>query len=297
MQTVMVFVCVTALIQFGLQWDRVQPEKPPCQAGPCAAGAAGQWASMTSGTVYKPLQCQRAPIHTAEKAAVINAGKAKSGTLLIVGANIGNDKHDPIWPIVSGEEVKHLDKVYVEPVPPTFKKLQNNLQSIPRAQAVHAVIANQSGVLPFYCIGLNMTTGTTTREAKRLGGRSWWSECCSLSRERFWSDYDMGKTLKQRQAIQHLVMEIKVPAYTPEAFMKAYVKSPVLYLSIDAESLDDVILANFPFESNPSFRPAAVVFEYTTLGRQRIDAALMRLQRVGYTSCKKEEQNIIVFHR
>ena len=54
-----------------------------------------------------------------------------------------------------------LDKVFfLEPVPVIFRVLQHNLRSVPKAIGLNIAVANASGVLNMYCLGIAGDLGT-----------------------------------------------------------------------------------------------------------------------------------------
>eukprot|EP00927_Polykrikos_kofoidii_P059458 TRINITY_DN54607_c0_g1_i1.p1 TRINITY_DN54607_c0_g1~~TRINITY_DN54607_c0_g1_i1.p1 ORF type:complete len:347 (+),score=59.38 TRINITY_DN54607_c0_g1_i1:151-1191(+) len=64
------------------------------------------------------------------------------GTALIIGANTGYAVGfpDPSFGILTSSLGNHLDKVFVEPMPPLFRRLVRNLVGVPRAFAVQAAV-------------------------------------------------------------------------------------------------------------------------------------------------------------
>ena len=55
-----------------------------------------------------------------------------------------------------------LDKVFfLEPLPIIFRALQQNLRSVPKAIGLNVAVANASGVLNMYCLGIANDLGTT----------------------------------------------------------------------------------------------------------------------------------------
>jgi hypothetical protein len=97
--------------------------------------------------------------------------------------------------LASAEAASALDNTFfIEPVPVVFRVLQHNLRQLPRAQGLNVAIANQSGTLNMYCVGLAERVSETQNgglqlsisdEAARLGVPGWAMETCSLTRTGF----------------------------------------------------------------------------------------------------------------
>jgi len=173
----------------------------------------------------------------------------------------------------------HLDKVFVEPVPTLFRQLENNIRDLPRSKALNLAIANETGKLPMYCVG--MSAWDPEQKKKTVNGsKPWWSQMCSLSRDRLRHKYDMN-TLT---ALQAPVTEVIVRAMNVSTLLKEYGRSPVRYVQIDVEALDDYVLKQLPFGLD-GFRPNAIVYEHILIGPKRNRDALKLLQNAGYTTC------------
>jgi FkbM family methyltransferase len=226
----------------------------------------------------------------ARKNALQMVSRTKNGTALIVGANVGAVKNDPSWKALVSPNFDHLDKVFMEPHPGLFKKLEENVKKMPRAKAIRAAVTDVSGPMKMYCLGLN-ENGDLTPEAKATPGfNPFWSQICTGSRERLLSKYDVMKDVAISINISALVVELNVPTVTAAKLLEA-VPSSVQYLQIDVEGFDDQVLTQFPFRST-SFRPLLVLFEYVLLGEERTNAAINFLSEHGYNTCF-EHQNVI----
>ena len=110
-----------------------------------------------------------------------------------------------------------------------------------------------------------------------------------------------------RKQIEGWVVHYNVAAVNVTHLLATHVTSPVRYVQIDTEGFDDRILAQLPLEDSAdgvcaphvgggggagTFQPDAIVFEYVLLGKERVDAAIARLQAHGYETCS-ELQNIV----
>ena len=140
-----------------------------------------------------------------------------SGTALVIGANTGSVLNDPSFAVLASGPFANFDKLFVEPMPTLFHTLEENIKGMPRARAVNHAIANQSKTLDMYCLGSlkgRALEAVTRGKGKGKGDRGlgavargkghgagkpkgtddaqwWWSQICSLSRERLFSSYDV----------------------------------------------------------------------------------------------------------
>lgn len=182
------------------------------------------------------------------------------GTAIVIGANTGPGPGgtDPMFKWLAGSDANTvLDRIlFVEPVPIVFRVLKHNLKRVPRAVGLNVAIANQSGTLNMYCVGLSDSLSetrsnglqlTTSQEATRLGVPGWATETCSLDRARLFSAKDFGRSgsfgalraLRNRTAYEALVSEHPVRVITFAVLQQSHVRSRVLYLQVDAEGKDD----------------------------------------------------------
>mmetsp|Transcript_88576 Transcript_88576/g.275568 ORF Transcript_88576/g.275568 Transcript_88576/m.275568 type:complete len:289 (-) Transcript_88576:34-900(-) len=211
--------------------------------------------------------------------------KKRNTTALIIGAHVGKVYTDPVFDLLGKPAAAHVDKVFVEPMPSLFRELQRNIAGMPRALAVQAAVAQEAGNTTLYCLGLENTTENLTfmPAAQRITGTIWWSQICSLSRERLFHPHDVGRR-RYSVDLRDMVTENVVPAITVEQLLRDHTTSPVRYVQIDVEGMDDVVVRQLPLEA-PGFRPALIVFEFMLLGEERLEAAVRHLQRHGYSVC------------
>jgi hypothetical protein len=194
-----------------------------------------------------------------------------------------------------------LDKLFVEPVPMLFRLLSRNTKAMSRVIGVRAAVSpTLSGNATLYCLGLNGDSanigGTASVELApelvEASGPNWWSEICSLSRSRLSHPYDVGKLASPDQ-VGTLIKELNVPSITPKELLLELAPSPVRYVQIDVEGLDDQLLRDLPWTA-PGFSPAVIVFEIVLIGRRRTEAAVSTLRHHGYTCCIGQDgMNII----
>jgi FkbM family methyltransferase len=233
------------------------------------------------------------------------------GTVLVIGANEGKTGTDPSFDTLKSKSAEHLHKVFVEPVPWLFKKLQHNIRDIPRSRALNAAITNTSGWLSMFCFGADAEVGLGTsgkwpeelRKSSRMGsvkrqGREWWSQICSLDRERIFAGVG-GDFQRDRALISRFITNTTVRAMTVLELIDAAAgkNRAVRSVQIDVEGVDDVVLKMLPIGRQRSgdaapFRPVSITFEHNVLTAARTTSATAWLHERGYWTCR-EGQNII----
>lgn len=242
------------------------------------------------------------------------------GTALVIGANTGYaDGHpDPSFGALVSRAADHLDKVFVEPMPPLFRKLVRNLAGVPRARAVRAAVVwprrlnesamasadigpdsadgnesdSEEGTRTMFCVGMEDDRGdsgeggedagpTLTPAALAAGGSSLWLQTCSLDRARLFSKYDMASN---GEVPAHLVTQTQVPQMTVNTLLREYVTSPVRFVQIDVEGYDDYVLRQLPLGSE-RFQPMLIIFEFRLITVSRLLDTLNYLGHFGFGLC------------
>jgi hypothetical protein len=177
------------------------------------------------------------PTSFAASAAAI-ATQYHRGAILVIGANEGKLDNDPSFQVISSKQANHLHKVFVEPVPWLYRQLEANIQSLPNARAVQVAVANQSGTMQMYCFAMDPIKGPPAQwpEALRVkarfdsakrDGRGWWSQICSLSRERLFHLDDMGRDFPNvRETLTPFVTSTNVKVVTIDELLDT-VRLPV----------------------------------------------------------------------
>lgn len=158
----------------------------------------------------------------------------RKGAVLIIGANEGKVDNDPTFKMLTSKTAEQLHKVFVEPIPWLFNKLQQNLAGIPHTHAVQAAISNQSGVMDMFCFAMDPTLGPPAkwpedlRMKSRFGsskreGRGWWTQICSLSRDRLFNANDMGHDFPNpRKTLEPYITNTTVKVITMDELLTHY---------------------------------------------------------------------------
>ena len=248
----------------------------------------------------RPLGCSSWQEH------VVGAlAHAPGATVLVVGANEGSTTNDPLWRHYNSSALRHVHKVFVEPIPLLHRALQANIASMPHAVAVRAAIspdpAVARGSLPMYCL-LDPESGKSKpgQHTGLKGWQGWWSQICSLDRARLFAEYDMQRVLgtlapgsEGARKLDRAVRNVTVPTLSLAELLRKYVEpsAPLLYVQIDVEGFDDRVLAQLPLGAS-GVRPAAVAFEWVLLSEARFRSAIGQLAAAGYAACL-DGQNVI----
>jgi len=245
-----------------------------------------------------------------------------NGTVLVVGANVGSNSNDPSFTKLISHDMRHLHKVFIEPVPWLYRKLRANLKPTIRRygpQQIHTlqlVVSNHSGNIPIYCFGsVDPLRGrpavwpAALRRASRWRsvereGRDWWTQICSLSRERFFASEDLRRdfpfsVVKRQQLFERFVTNTTVRSVTVAELLMLLATEfelpSVRHVQIDVEGFDDVVLRQLPVgRASPLgvFSPASIIFEHMLLPHDRLLSAVRWLQALGYATCV-EGQNVV----
>ena len=212
-----------------------------------------------------------------------------SGSILVIGANVGDTWNDPLWAMIRTDRTFH--KVFVEPIPVLFKQLEKNVAAanMTNASLVNAAISDTTSERDMYCWKL-----TETGDA--LGGMpGWFSQLCSFHRERLTSNpYDTGRVKVPRalRKSENIVKYI-VPTLTVAALLQKYNTKvrDIRYVQIDTEGFDFHVLEQLPFD-DPLFRPAAIVYEDVLLSEPQKHFLREKFHQCGYI-LKRDKQNIV----
>jgi FkbM family methyltransferase len=204
---------------------------------------------------------------------LIDAATQGVGTVLIIGANVGNTGTDAVWSTIVKKNL--IDKVFVEPVPPIFKKLQNNVQNhgLNLATCVNVAISQIPMNLTIYCAGANKDGSLAA------GFPLWILETCSTMKESLYTYVSSSNRITEVM-IDNTMLSYMVPSMTVEDLIKDYAsKSPIRVITIDIEGLDDEVLLNLPLDS---IAPDVIIYEFIHLSQQQYEITLNFLHKHGY---------------
>jgi FkbM family methyltransferase len=200
--------------------------------------------------------------------------KAKSFTLIQIGAYIGETSNDPLVRFLkatlSGNGRPDAKVVLVEPVREYFEKLKENYRDLPGVRFENVAIAEQEGARDFYRIVVDPT---------RFGLPEYLAQLGSLRSDRMtklWDSYENDPTL-QKFYLEHRVVE-KVQCITFKQLLQKHQISEVDFLQIDTEGYDFEILKSIDFSTT---RPRFVNYERVLLQGSEEECRKM-MRKSGY---------------
>ena len=171
---------------------------------------------------------------------------------------------DPGWDHLSSPAMSAWRKVFVEPVPQMFKKLEDAVRWVPNATAVNVALARRSGKRWMFCPAMDGDGRLAT-----VGGGArlpqWLDETCSMDPSRFGGsrgvrggavrrsgegvDEDegsggIGLGVRATRKLRRSIRKIRVDAVTVEELVRREGLSAagVQYVQVDAGGLDDVVV-------------------------------------------------------
>ena len=202
-----------------------------------------------------------------------------NGSILVVGANIGDTNNDPEWQLMKKNVA--FKKYYVEPIPTLFKQLQQNIKRsrVANATLINAAISDKVGETDMFCWRLNETDGTSVVK----GVPRWFTQICSFNKSRLTSHpHDTGGvSLSHLGNVDDHIVNMKVQTLNVPALFEKYNIQDIRYVQIDAEGFDYHIVKQLPFD-NPSFRPDVIVYEDVLLTKEQNNFLQNTFRDYGY---------------
>lgn len=164
----------------------------------------------------------------------------------------GRDR-DPGWDHLSSPAMSAWRKVFVEPVPQMFKKLEDAVQRVSNATVVNAAISRRTGRRWMYCPSMD---GDGRLVVAGVSGRlpQWLDETCSMDPSRFTDgsggsrggegriDGMLGARSKRR--LRRNIHRVRVEGVTMSELARREGISPaeVQYVQVDAGGFDDSVV-------------------------------------------------------
>lgn len=224
-----------------------------------------------------------------------------SGTWLQIGANTlsGTDTNDPLlkWlDILPGLWVK----VFVEPIPALFAKLEKSVSRWPNATAVNVAIAPSADVpraqADMYCLmnAFQDKEGIEKGKENIGGGKAshrepafedgellphWADQICSFDKKHIDKHFPNRVTNSATVSVTALSV--------PELLRQQDIQK-LDVLMVDTEGFDFQVLQQIPFES---FRPRLIVYEHIHLSNADQEAAKNFLRRHCYVVSRFDDAN------
>mmetsp|Transcript_63959 Transcript_63959/g.122977 ORF Transcript_63959/g.122977 Transcript_63959/m.122977 type:complete len:377 (+) Transcript_63959:84-1214(+) len=208
-----------------------------------------------------------------------------TGSDIVLGANNGK-KYDPANWLNYWEDVPQHTKVFVEPVPPIFVELKENMKAIPNALPLNTAVRVPGGPvqLLLFCWDLDMVkkalkTGASPLPPEVRQPLEHWEFLCGLDKQKLLESSNVLQTptynalSPQRKTgvlvqVEKFIVQWNVPALTPKEIIDKAGPSNVRYVQIDVEGLDNPIVRALPL-GQAGFWPEVVLYENNNGGEVR----------------------------
>lgn len=160
------------------------------------------------------------------------------GTIIVIGANTGNNLNDPIWQVISTKPKQSaISAIMVEPIPHFHHRLAENLKRIGLSCsiAVNVAITATGDESTLYCTGMH-SNGSLVEEFPHYV-----SQMCSSSLHSLYSIFKPDDR-NGRELVKKYLKKYTVPGLTASDLISRYVKrAPVTMIQIDVEGFDDIV--------------------------------------------------------
>lgn len=217
-------------------------------------------------------------------------------SVIVVGANDGSTGGETNDPMIDALMKTNVKALMIEPNPPVYKSLEQNLKQFPESTRLHplnlAICANVSGSVPFYVV--------SPRFAEDYPNAPHWArnELSSMDRKnvlKHWNQMRPQIRFRNKHQFAPYIDEIQVPCWTPSDLMsnEHFKPEEVDFLQVDAEGFDDKIVA--AFMAQEAFAPRLVIYEYKHLSEAAADEVKALLARKGYAMKGIGNQNMIAW--
>lgn len=245
----------------------------------------------------------------------------------------GRDR-DPGWDALTSPAMSAWRKVFVEPVPQMFRKLEGAIKRVNNATAVNAALSRRSGKRWMYCPSMNRDGRLVVAgAAARLP--QWLDETCSMDPSRFTgggkgdeNTAEVGGSnallgIRSMRRLRRNIHKLRVDTITMGELLRRQGISPaeVQYVQVDAGGFDDVVVRQVlalgggcglgrgtrkntttapataaGLCSGPRVHPTPAVIVYDTdlLDEGRRGSTLRLLHRHGYSTCREGENTVAV---
>jgi FkbM family methyltransferase len=222
---------------------------------------------------------------------------APQGTWLQIGANAlsGTDTTDPLMKYLNILPAAWV-KVFVEPIPAIFAKLEESVARWPNAKAVNVAVAPRADVpeaqLNMYCLKDAFGEEDGWGKEKDIGGsrpQQTFDDGVLLP---YWADqlcsFDENHITRHFPTRVVSTSTISVTAWSVPELLRQQDIRRVDILMVDTEGFDLRVLQQIPFAS---IRPRLIVYEHKHLSHADQEAAKELLHRHCYMVSKFDEAN------
>ena len=155
------------------------------------AHSARVGATQDDATAFSQMACSSisasiAPCNATQihwRSIASHALRSHPSVAIIIGANTGSVSTDPSFRWLAASRFHGVQKVFVEPIASLHRQLESNIANMANATAVNAAVTSDDA------------SGRHVRmsEDETIKAPAWWSQICSVSRDRLFSDYDVAR--------------------------------------------------------------------------------------------------------
>jgi len=201
--------------------------------------------------------------------------KKEKGQDLVLGGNDGIS-YDPAWYFEYFQNVPNHRVHWVEPIPELYRRLNINTGNITDRRLLNMAVKPSEGSadrLDFVCWDLDMVDkflldGANPFPEELAKPKEYWKTLCSTEKSALIEASNVYGT-KARAASSDRLAELEtivekylvthnVPALTPRDIMLKNNMTNILYLQIDLEGLDNIIVESLPLDI---IKPKLILFE------------------------------------
>ena len=190
--------------------------------------------------------------------------RSRSFFVMVVGAYDGVE-NDPVSRFALGHD---CSGVFVEPQPPVFARLRENLGVNPNFHLVNAAVGRSTGSQEFFYVPRDTT-----------GLPRWTEQLASFRREHIAKHEDRVPGLSEH------IRSTSVNTISFEDLLDKFQIRAIDVLQVDAEGADAMLLNWFPFDR---LKPGVVHYEIAHMSAMDLDATRARLKGFGYRRYRSE---------
>jgi FkbM family methyltransferase len=217
---------------------------------------------------------------------------------LIIGANVGANFNDPSWNVLSREKAD-FPTIFIEPVPPLFEKLkQNVLQAgmLPSAKLFQVAIGPKKDTANITCWRQANATLVNRSTGLEVPIPIYFSQLCSFTVEplkKYLFSFGAGFGLTPEE-IMTCLETFEVPIIDLQTLFSENDLSfaDIKYVQVDVEGKDYDVLLQLPFD-NPAFSPYVVVFEHKLLKPKQLTHLRSLFSKYHYVLKPADDENTV----
>lgn len=218
------------------------------------------------------------------------------GILMQIGANVGAVRNDPLYKILREPHMNSWKKYFIEPIPPLYEKLVENYKDIVNSSFINAGIQSMAQARSNHGMA-QQSTIMYCYDWEGLAGQvpPWFSQICSMSKDRLYHPYDVRKNLDTLPGnLTDYIVEYTITERTVLSLLQESHVNEIDLLIIDTEGMDDIIVSDIMTETE--IMPLLIVYEDVLLSQERKRKIETLLKNKGYSVFASKGQDTIALH-